>query len=99
MMPRLLYRCDKCKKLDFRESSSVRGKEHQACGGTWRPLPLPLRAIEILEEYERRIADLKARQAEALALVLEVTRSLEDEKGMSIEPLQAAIALLRGEEE
>jgi hypothetical protein len=58
-MPRILYRCDRCKKLDFVESLPPQEREHLNCGGTWRPLAIPLRAIEMLEAYARRVTELR----------------------------------------
>jgi len=98
-MPRLLYRCDKCKKLDFRPALPVQERGHPDCGGVWQPISLPFRAIEMLEEYERRIAALETRRSEALALALEIGHLLEAEKGATAEAVQALIILLRGEEE
>jgi len=69
-MPRILYRCDRCKKLNFVESLPPQEREHLNCGGAWRPLAIPLRAIEMLEAYERRVAELK-RACEAAQRLLD----------------------------
>lgn len=73
-MPGLLYRCDKCKKLDFRGALATQDKEHLSCGGIWRPIAIPFRAIELFEEYERRAADLEARIAELEQAIEEFAR-------------------------